>query len=171
MINPFSSPSSEEALSFAVMLSSGVPPEEAILYFKPDQELDPYAWAKSALPGWLSSPKVKNAILQTQGGKEWTELSLDQKIRLAVDKNYTEMAYFLYSHNYSTLVGSDKQKADTCRAALEAKLAGSAGKKDALTQFFDDITSGKLKLTPSSPKAAEGAPLGATDARPKVGHA
>jgi hypothetical protein len=73
-------------------------------------------------------------------------MTLEEKIKTATDNHYAQLAYFLFSHNYSDLGTTDKAKADTARQALEAKLAGTAGKGDALSQFFSDINSGKIKL-------------------------
>jgi hypothetical protein len=75
----------------------------------------------------------------------WQEMSLQERIQYAIDKHYAEMAYFLYSRNYADLQGAEKAKADTCRMTLEAKLAGMAGKLDALSQFYADLASGKIK--------------------------
>ena len=61
------------------------------------------------------------------------------------------MAYFLYSRNYAELAGQEKQKADTCRTALEAKLAGTSGKLSAVETFWADVVSGKVKLVNQSP--------------------
>jgi hypothetical protein len=77
-------------------------------------------------------------------------MDLNERIRYVMDKHYSEMAYFLYAHNYADLVGADKAKADTCRLALEAKQAGFAGKQDALSRFFADVTSGAVKLPKAS---------------------
>ena len=79
-------------------------------------------------------------------GKSWQEMSLEERIHFSIDKHYSEMAYFLYSHNYSQLVGTDRQKADICRQALEAKIAGTAGKMGPLEQFWADIKTGKVTL-------------------------
>lgn len=134
-------PSNEQAFQFAIMLQAGLPAEDAILYFtdEVDQEL-----LEEMLRGWLSSKEVKQAILTLQG-KPWNEMSLDEKIRTSLDFTYSSMAYFLLTHNYGSLGRDDKAKADSARAALEAKLAGTAGKGDALSEFFADLKADKLK--------------------------
>lgn len=135
-------PTKDAALQFAIILSSGMPSIEAILYFAPDLE---GAELKGLHDRWMRADNVRKAILTVQG-KPWEKMTLEERIRFAIDKNYSEMAYFLYSHNYNDLVGNEKQKADTCRTVLEQKLAGMAGKMDSLMQFFDDIKSGKVKV-------------------------
>jgi hypothetical protein len=142
-------PSKEEALHLAIMMNAGMPSLDALRYFFPDStEIE----VKEAHKAWMKSRELEKAILTVQG-KPWQEMNLDERIRFAIDKHYSEMAYFLYSHNYAELVGGDKTKADTCRQALEAKLAGSAGKMNALDQWLDDVRSGRVTLAkqPSLP--------------------
>lgn len=133
-------PNKEQAQQFAIILSSGLPAEDAITYFCDTTDEDEL---RETLKVWLSSRAVKAAILTLQG-RPWNEMSLDEKIRTSLDFTYSSMAYFLLTHNYGTLGRDDKAKADTARAALEAKLAGTAGKGDALAEFFEDLRKGKL---------------------------
>src|SRR3990167_1242496 len=128
---PDPSPTRSEALQYALMLGSGMPPLDILTYFYPD--LAPID-LKGELDRWNRSHNVRAAIL-AQMGRAWQDMTLDERIAFAIDKHYSEMAYFLYSHNYAQLVGADKQKADTCRQALEAKLAGMAGKMGPLEAF------------------------------------
>lgn len=130
------------ASQFAVMLASGMPPSDIIPYFLPTESDEERAFT---LKKWLHSRELNRAVKALQG-KGWEQMSVEERMRYAVDKHYSEMAYFLYRHNYAELSGPDKQKADTCRAAIEARLAGMAGKVDTLTQFFDDLRSGKLRV-------------------------
>lgn len=135
-------PTKIEALQFALMLASGMPQIDVIAYFFPD--LTPTD-LKVELDRWTQAPTVRTAIL-AQMGKAWQDMSLEERIQFAIDKHYSEMAYFLYSHNYSQLVGNDRQKADICRSALEAKIAGTAGKLGPIESFWHDIKTGKVKL-------------------------
>lgn len=147
------SPSKDEALQLALMVTAGMPTIEAIKYFYPS-EPDPER-IRFEHDRWMRTDEVKRAIKHVQGGKNWQEMSLEERIKFAVDKHYSELAYFLYTNNYATLTGADRQKADICRAALEAKLAGTAGKMDALTSWFDDVKSGRVKL----PGVAQSSPM------------
>lgn len=142
-ITPNPHPTQEEALSFAMMLQSGMPSQDAIRYFF-DPSDDPER-VRFEHERWLRSDELQSALKQLMG-RAWQEMSLDERVKFAIDKHYAEMAYFLYAHNYGELVGHDKQKADTCRQALEAKLAGSAGKMSALDMWFQDVKSGKVQL-------------------------
>jgi len=126
-------PSHEEAFQFALMITAGVPSREAIRWFV--SETDPLEIAAQH-DAWMRDRAVRREVIKIQGGKAWQDLSLDEKISLSINKHYAEMAYFLYSRNYCELQGAEKAKADTCRSALEAKLAGQAGKMDALSQFY-----------------------------------
>lgn len=150
-------PTPEQARQFALILSSGMPSEEVIRYFLPDDaatELTP-TFISNLHNKWMSSADVQRAIKQVQG-KSWQEMSLEERIKFSVDKNYTEMAYFLYANNYASLTGADKIKADTCRTTLETKLAGLAGVLNPLEHFLKDFTTGKISLPTIRVLPAEG---------------
>lgn len=144
---PMTGPTKDQALKFALMIQHGYPSEHAIQYFFPEMVVTQNAEGLSqAHRLWTLSKEVKDAILTVQDGKEWQDLTLDQQIEFALNKNYAELAYFLYSSNYSTMNSTERMKADIARSALESKVAGSAGKLDPLMQWFSDIKSGKVKL-------------------------
>jgi len=136
-------PTKLEAQQFALMVQSGLPQKDVIQYFFPD-ETDSKVLL-GILKEWLQAPTVATATLQLMG-KAWQEMTNEERILFAIDKHYNEMATFLYSHNYCELVGNDRQKADICRAALEAKIAGTAGKLGPIESFWHDIKTGKVKL-------------------------
>lgn len=144
-------PNREEALQFCQMLFCGMPSMDAIRYFLPTLE---DGWTEEQVRAfhdrWVKGKEIGPARKIVEG-KEWSELTPEERIKRAIDKHYTEMAYFLYSTNYASIQGADKTKADTCRGALEAKLAGMAGKLDPLSKFFEDVASGRVKL--ASPRA------------------
>ena len=136
------------------MLQAGVPSKEAIMYFFEDE-----AAAVHYHDRWMRSKFLKEEVNKLQG-KAWQEISTDERISRAVDKHYNEMAWYLYSRNYVDLIGADRAKADTCRQALEVKLAGNAGKGTPIEQFWNDVRSGKLNIL-SSPKTQKSpAPVG-----------
>lgn len=140
----------EQAQQFAIILSSGVPQLDALKYMLPEADA---GTLKDNLPVWLADGGVQRAILAIQG-KPWEGMSLQEKITFAISKHYTELAYFLYSHNYVELSGPERNKADVCRATLEAKLAGMAGKMDPLSTFLADLMAkrtGGGQRTPPSP--------------------
>ena len=135
-------PTDEQALQFAIMLQAGLPSSEALLYFIESE--DPAELAM-LLKRWTRSRAVKRAMASLTR-KPWQEMTLEERMKAALDQHYNALAYLLFSNNYIEANSTDKGKLDTARAALESKLAGSAGKLDALSQFYDDINSGKLKL-------------------------
>lgn len=134
-------PSKEEAFQFALMLQCGLPPADALLYFVSSE--DPAELA-TTLKKWLNAKSVKDAMTELMG-KSWQDLTDEERLKRALENHYNQLAYFLFSHNYSTLGPTDKAKADTARQAIEAKLAGQAGKVDAFSRFFEDFQAGKLK--------------------------
>jgi hypothetical protein len=141
-------PTSEQAIQFATMLRAGLPASDAILYFT--DSTDPREVGQ-LLQDWQKSRAVRKAMLSLMG-KPWEDMTLDEQCRYALDLHYAGLAYFLYSHNYSEVGQQDQVKLNTARAAIEAKLAGTAGKTDALTAFFEDVRAGRVKLQkPATP--------------------
>lgn len=141
-------PTHETALEFALLLSTGVPSHEAIRYFAPDDTPPPELARQHE--HWVGSHAVRQAIVKLQG-KAWQEMEPMERLKIAVEKHYAELAYFLYSHNYSDLMGAEKTKADTCREAIERKISGTAGKDDAFSRYLTDVMSGKVKLQTARP--------------------
>lgn len=137
-------PSSAQAEQFCLMLNAGMPSLDAIKYFLAEGE-----WTAGAVQAvhdkWVNSGAVKKAWAVILG-KSWQDLDLDARIQFAIDKHYAELAYFLYSHNFSSVAGADLVKANTARGVLETKLAGLAGRGDALSEFLLDLQKGKVKL-------------------------
>jgi hypothetical protein len=138
----FSMPNEEQALQFAIILSAGLPPSEAIRYFAISE--DP-AEIMQQLRKWMSSKAVRQAQNKLLG-KQWQDLPLEERIKLSLDRHYSGMAWILFSQHYAEADSSMKGKLDAARQALEAKMAGTSGKMDALSQFFDDINRGRVKL-------------------------
>jgi hypothetical protein len=123
------------------MLASGMPGLEAIRYFCSDP--DP-GLVRHVHDAWMRAETVALAILKLQG-KPWQRMSKDERLQWAKDKAYAEMAYYIYSHNYSDLSGQELAKYDSCRKAIEVKLAGMEGQVEGLGKFWDDLLSGKVK--------------------------
>ncbi len=138
-------PDKDQALQFAIMLQAGLPAAEAIRYFTDDTDASLLAQMTAK---WSNCAVVRKATAQLMG-KSWTEMSLDERIKYALEQHYSALAYLLFSTNYLNANAGEKAKIDTARVALEAKQAGMAGKGDALSRFFDDLNSGKLTLKPT----------------------
>lgn len=141
-------PTPDSALQFALMMKAGLPAQDAILYFADGSE-SPSEVAQGVAE-WMKSAAVKKATL-TLMGKPWQDMTLDEQCHHALNNAYAGMAYFLFSHNFAEMGSSDKAKHDTARQALEARAAGTAGKGDALSAFFEDLRTGRVKLNKPSP--------------------
>lgn len=136
-------PDRDQALQFAIMLQAGLPARDAIVYFA--QTDDPAELGKQ-LQMWVRSREVREAVAKLQG-KSWQAMTLKEKMAVALDQHYASLAYYLYSNNYSDLGPHEKSKVDTARTAIEAKIAGQAGKMGALDSFFADLQSGRVRLS------------------------
>lgn len=136
-------PTDEQALQFCIMLQAGLPVQQAILYFI-DGDIDASDLALM-IRRWQRSKAVSKAQARLMG-KTWQDMTLDERCRYALDQHYSALAYLLFSTHYADVGSTDKAKLDSARSALEAKLAGTAGKGDALSQFMDDFRTGKVKL-------------------------
>lgn len=145
------SPSVEQAAELAMMITAGMPSVEAIRYFCSDPDA---GLVRHVHDAWMKHENVAQAILKLQG-KSWHKMSKDERLQWAKDKAYAEMAYYLYSHNYSELTGNELLKYDSCRKAIETKLAGLEGQNDG-QRFWNELLSGKLKASPTAtPKTSD----------------
>ena len=133
-------PTDDQAYQFALMLKSGLPAAQAIRYF-----LESETQAQAALATWLMSRAVSAAQQTLNGGRPWQELDPNERIRLALDLHYAQLAFHLFSHSYADAVGADRAKMDTCRETLERKTAGTSGQSP-LDAFWSDIRAGVVKL-------------------------
>ena len=66
-------------------------------------------------------------------------MSDEARSELALRKHFNEMAYYLWTNNYTELDGSGKVKADTCRQALQDKASGIAGQDSPIARFYHDL--------------------------------
>jgi hypothetical protein len=147
-------PTPQQAEQFCLMINAGMPSLDAIRYFLGEGDWTPGA-IELVHNKWLGSRAVQQAWTVIMGS-EWQNLDLDRRIQFSMDKHYSELAYYVYSHNFSTVAGSDITKLNTARAVLEAKLAGTAGKLDAMSQWLDDLRLGRVKLGVPSPTLPSG---------------
>ena len=131
--------STTEAEQFAQMILSGAPVREAVEYFFP--EVMPEEVLVACEAAWPVQPEVLTAVRLLTGGEPWHKMTDPARLEAALKKHYTEMAYFLWSINYADCDGGSKLKADTCRQAIETKLAGMAGRESPLAQFYQDVLS------------------------------
>ena len=127
----------EEASQFAAMLLAGAPVVDAVGYFFPDDAHD--AFIADAVEEWPVQKEVLEAIQRYTGGEAWQTMSVEARSELALRKHFNEMAYYLWTNNYTELDGSGKVKADTCRQALQDKASGIAGQDSPIARFYHDL--------------------------------
>lgn len=126
------------------MLQAGLPAEQAIQYFTESQDSAEIAMM---LGKWQRSAAVRSAQRELLG-KAWQEMTLDEQVEAGLKQQYASLAYLCFSTNYITANQQEKAKLDSARTALEAKVAGTSGKGDALAQFMEDLRRGSVKLGP-----------------------
>ena len=126
-----------EADQFALILLSGAPLTDAVGYFLP--VASPPEFIETAAQAWPQQLEVVEAMNRYSGGEDWHRLTDEQRLEVAIKKHYNEMAYFLWTNNYAESAGNEKLKADTCRQAIETKLAGMAGQESPLSRFYHDM--------------------------------
>jgi hypothetical protein len=129
----------KEAEQFVMMVLSGAPIPEVVRYFCDESMSDEELLAYEEL--WPTQREVLAAMERTMGGEAWHKLSDEQRLDVSLKKHYNEMAYVLWTTNYADITGAQKLKADTCRQAIEAKVAGMAGRESPLAQFYHDLLS------------------------------
>ena len=135
-------PSDSQAAEFAIMVQSGLPAEQAILYFVQAESPDEVnAWAVR----WQNSSAVNKATLKLMK-KRWQDMSTQEKMDYALDLHYAQLSTMLLSHNYITASAMEKAKMDDARKSIEAKNAGLAGQQGGLEMFYADLRAGKIKL-------------------------
>ena len=127
----------EEAEAFAQMVLSGAPVAEAVRYFWADTVTDELL--EDCIAAWPQQAEVRVASRRLTGGVSWHEMEDPNRLDAALKKHYNELAYFLWTTNYVECNGQSKVKADTCRQAIEAKVAGMAGRESPLAQFYHDL--------------------------------
>ena len=128
-----------EADQFALMMLSGAPIGDAVRYFLDDNA--PEEVILDAADTWPGQDEVLVAVQKYTGGQAWHKMSDQQRLATALKKHYNEMAYFLWSTNYADTDGKERLKADTCRQALEVKVAGLSGQDSPLARFYNDMLS------------------------------
>lgn len=141
-MNTLPYPTVEQAGQFAVMLDAGLTATQAILYFAESE--DP-GYLATLASRWERSRAVKTAIRDLMG-KDWHEMTTEERAKAALDRTYNQMAAMLMSVHYAEANPQELGKLNEARKSLESKIAGTAGKADPFQQFMADLNSGKLKL-------------------------
>lgn len=79
---------------------------------------------------WQRDPALL-AATTAMNGDDWQSLDAERRLQIAIDKHMAELAYFLYSRSYASLVGKDVDKADNARGAIIDFLKSKGGDPDA----------------------------------------
>lgn len=145
MERSMASPSPDNARQFALMLQAGLPANDAITYFPDAQDLDNIAIQELAKE-WVNSPLVAKAEAALNRG-EWVGLAPLERIKLALERHYAQMAYMLYTHNFAESRDPNVlTKLERARVALELKIAGQTAPTNALASFYDDVKAGRITI-------------------------
>lgn len=124
----------KEAEVFAALLHSGVPMATVVKMFLQKGEKE-----EEARAAWSVQDAVRKAIAKLDDGKAWFEWTDKERHERSLARHYNSLAYYLWSTNYPELAGEARAKADVARQALEAKIAGTAGQNDPMTEFYRDV--------------------------------
>lgn len=126
------------------LLAAGVPPHDALRYLDPEYfaVADPkqrHAW----LLAWSGDPMTLRAQ-SSLNGADWPDLEAGQRLTIAFDKHLAELAYFLFSHDYSKIEGTDLRKADAAREALMSYLKeGADAESSPFKRFLEEFMAGR----------------------------
>jgi hypothetical protein len=126
-----------EAEQFALMVLSGAPVSHVVNYFWEEEVSD--TMLEACAEAWPMQAEVLVAMRVLCGGESWHQMSDPTRLEASLKKHYNELAYFLWTTNYAECDGGEKLKADTCRQAIETKVAGMAGRESPLAQFYQDV--------------------------------
>lgn len=120
------------ALVFAKMLTVGVPSWRAVLYIVPQLDRD-----AAVLTGRLwGADKLTHEALADLNGGEWMNLPPEQRYKLALDKNISEAAFYLWSTNFcDTDHAEGLKKVEMARNILKASLGQAPDESDPLAAF------------------------------------
>lgn len=135
----------------ARLLMSGVPAERSLAYLDADyfdQCVNDGDKERKKLTTWLrrwtNSPVLLAETTRLNGG-EWQALESDRRLQIALDKHLAELAYLLYSRNY-TDDDAPVAKMNAARESLMTHLeAGDGGSNAPWMQFVKDAMAGKLE--------------------------
>lgn len=120
------------ALLFAKLLHVGAPPLKAVLYICPNVHPD---LLEKVAKVWLGDAEVLRAVEHLNGGA-WLDLPKETRLQLALDKHVAEVAYYLWTTNFSDTEhreGLDKMK--QAREVLKLELGRQADPDDPMAAF------------------------------------
>lgn len=151
------------AIQFVQMLHAGIPADKALVYFSVDyfNSCDKHA-RQAWLDRWCSDPLVLAATTAFLKG-EWHTLEPDARLQCALDKHLAELAYLLYTNNYSD-ADAPTGKMNVAREALMAYMQEqSSGEETPFMRAVRELVDGKMgdaalgmPIVPTTPVAKKG---------------
>lgn len=122
----------EVAYNMARLLCAGCPPEQAALYLCPDCD---DATVKATAREWMASRELLIAVEELEGGA-WLDLPAEKRYQLAYDKQVSEMAFYLRTHNFVDVTDKvELEKMKMARETLRAEIKGVGAAEDPNTAF------------------------------------
>lgn len=162
------------AARFVKLLGSGLPPIEAMLQVAPQQVA---SFRRNAelmnkwVAYWMEDGHVQAEIERGNGGP-WESLSLEKRLDLALNHSFSQLAYFLYTTDFTQITDSATlKKLMEAREAVTTRTQGGKGSEDELQSFMRDLTdrpdAGPLRFVPkpAQPERTEAVAAGRTDTR------
>lgn len=126
----------EMARSFVQLLMAGVTAIEALRFLSPEY------WqycTRDQRRNWLVEVQASSFVAdETDRHNEgaWQDLESADRLRIALDKHFAEMAYFLFTHNFAD-PSADRAKMTEAREAIVAKIEqGEGGGGNAFDTFL-----------------------------------
>ena len=127
--------------AFIKIVNAGIPALTAVAYCASDV---PYERHPIVLAAWLNDPLLLKSAADFNGG-EWQDLAPDDRLDIALDKHFAELAYYLWSHNYASAEGVELTKAIEARKAIVEKLKGvGEGDDTPFVKAMRDLVSGAI---------------------------
>lgn len=139
----------DTAYEFVKLLHAGLSGLDALAYIAPDylgtiaEDADAQ---RALLTAWARSRLVLEATTKLNSAP-WQSLDPEARLQIALDKHYAELAYFLYTHDWSEAEGTDLKKATDAREALAKRLEGSDSTTDSpMAAFMRAVQSGEIRM-------------------------
>lgn len=140
------------AYAFVQLLHAGLSGPDALAYCAPEYRgalAEDTKHGASRLAAWLtkwSRDRLTLAAATRLNHGEWHQLEPDARLAIALDKHYAELAYFLYTHDWASLDGTDLRKATDAREALTKKLEGTDAADDSpMVAFLRALQEGTVR--------------------------
>lgn len=133
------------AADFVKLLLAGVTPIEALRFLQPAYWAYCNAHQRRA---WLTEVQASSLVAdETDRLNEgaWQDIEAGDRLRLALEKHYAEMAYFLYTNNFAD-PSADRAKMTEAREAIVAKIEAGDGKGGSVFDVFLQKLAGRADL-------------------------